>query len=198
MSNTAIVIDPAWNFEVFEREILRYQLDLRAVLLTHSHFDHTDLAKRFESKYQAKVYISRIEQEYYQYECNSLHTLEDKEILRIGGIDVSCYLTPGHTKGSMCYQVENNLFTGDTIFIEGCGYPDKNGGSAEELYDTVQFVKENFSPNTIIYPGHVYGLPVGQYLANLQSYNIYFSIDSLERFVEFRMRKGQKNLMSFL
>ncbi|WP_207642628.1 MBL fold metallo-hydrolase [Ruminiclostridium josui] len=105
--------------------------------------------------------------------------------------------TPGHTFGSTCYLVDGNLFTGDFIFIEGCGICTSNGASAREMYTSIQKIKSNISLETRIFPGHSYGKPPGYPLKYLFENNIYFQIDDVDKFIAFRQRKGQKGIFNF-
>jgi glyoxylase-like metal-dependent hydrolase (beta-lactamase superfamily II) len=197
-TSSAIVIDPAWDFDIFIKKLEEYKTKVEAVFLTHSHLDHTNLVKEFVEKYDVQVYMSRKEKEFYQFNCKNLNLLEMNQNIIVKGMKVECYMTPGHTKGSMCYFIHGNLFTGDTVFNEGCGLCNTKGGSAEEMYYSIKFIKNNFLPDIRIFPGHTYGKPVGQTLQNVEKDNIYFNINEIKQFVDFRMRKNQKNLFDFI
>ena len=197
-SSSAILIDPAWEFDVFEQILKEHNTKVEAIFLTHSHFDHTNLVNKFVKEYNTKVYISREEREYYQYNCKNLNVLNDNQIVTIHGIKVQCFLTPGHTKGSMCYLIEDNLFTGDTVFNEGCGWCSGNGASPTDMYYSIKHIKNYFPPETKVFPSHIYCRPVGQTLNYIIDHNIYFNLNEMDDFVNFRTRKGQKNLFKFI
>ena len=123
-------------------------------MLTHSHRDHTNLADELAVKYEIPVYMSKKEIEYYEFICSNLYQLEDMDEIIIAKLKFECLLTPGHTVGSMCYKIENNIFTGDTIFINGCGFCNCRGGDVDDMFDSVKKIKKYLTTDTNIYPGH--------------------------------------------
>ena len=192
-SRKTLVIDPAWDLEIFKELIDRNGTGLTYILLTHSHNDHTNLADKLAERYGSKICMSEIEMEYYDFKVSSeKYELIDNQVIELGAIKINCLLTPGHTAGSMCFFVENCLFTGDTVFIEGCGHCNSVGASAEQLYDSVQRLMRTMKSNVKVYPGHSYELPPGIEFSELYNYNIYFNIDEKQMFVEFRMRPRQE------
>jgi len=192
-----ILIDPAWDFNVFNNFITEERLTLKAVLLTHSHTDHTDLAATFTEKYNVPVFMSEVEIENYGYHCPNLKGTTHLEEIKINDWQITSLLTPGHTSGGACYLINHHLFTGDTVFIEGVGTCMAKGGNAEELYHSVQFLKSYLPNTTLIWPGHSFGEPPGKTLQSLCEQNIYFCIEKKEQFITFRMRKKQPGLFDF-
>ncbi|HEC31316.1 MAG TPA: MBL fold metallo-hydrolase, partial [Deltaproteobacteria bacterium] len=65
--------------------------------------------------------------------------------------------TPGHTPGSCCLKVDNNLFTGDTLFVGAVGRTDLPGASFEQLLKSIETKIITLPPETLILPGHDYG-----------------------------------------
>ena len=193
----AFVIDPAWDMSAIKQCLDEEEAVLDKILITHSHVDHVNLADRLAKQYGVSVYISEIEKEYYHFQCRNLECFCDGDILRVGNLQIQCMVTPGHSKGSACYFVENHLFTGDTVFIEGCGLCQFAGGSAEEMYHTFQRLKDSISDNVLIYPSHRYGKMPGQTMKFVKDHNIYFSISDVEHFVSFRNRPNVKGTFSF-
>lgn len=196
-SSTAVIIDPAWEFHTFHNYLERRNLKVEGVLLTHSHMDHVNLVEKFIHTYNTPVFMSEVEIDYYNYRCKNLRTLQHNQKLLIKEMEFNCYLTPGHTAGSMCYGIDGNLFTGDTVFYEGCGICNTAGGSPGDMFHSIQFIKKYFPDRTRIFPGHVYGVSVGQYLMEVIRDNIYFNIEDIDKFTEFRMRKGQSGWFQF-
>jgi glyoxylase-like metal-dependent hydrolase (beta-lactamase superfamily II) len=64
--------------------------------------------------------------------------------------------TPGHTEGCTCYVLAGAVFTGDALFIRGNGRTDLQGGSPEQLFDSVRLKLFGLPDETIVYPGHDY------------------------------------------
>ena len=143
---------------------------LRGVLLTHEHFDHIKELDNIMSKYSCPAYIHESGRDNLFDEEKNMSIMDtpfkiknkkdvkkfkDGEILKIGEIAISCHHTPGHSMGSSCFVVDNNMFTGDTIFKVGYGRNDLFGGdefvqkvSLEKLRNNLIGNIENF------YPGH--------------------------------------------
>lgn len=194
---SAIIIDPAWEFDKIEKFLLDNEFVLKAILLTHHHPDHSDLASLMSEKFSVPVFVSREEATYYGFSCSGLEYFYSESRLPVEGFDIIPLFTPGHTWGSVCYHIGDNLFTGDTIFIEGCGICFGAGGSAQDMYHSLQKIKQRISRTTKIFPGHCFGTPVGAEFSFVLENNIYFHIKDINQFILFRMRNNQKNLFSF-
>lgn len=192
------IVDPAWDMNVFTSILEERPVSRVMVLLTHSHIDHVNLVDKFITRYQAEIYISKEESEYYVYRKKNLHLVTDGSRIPFGTEEIQCILTPGHTVGGMCYLKDGTIFTGDTLFIEGCGACFGPGGDARAMYHTIQRIKSILSKDTMVYPGHCYGQEVGQTIDYLLEHNIYMQIDDIEKFIQFRNRKEQKGIFRFL
>ena len=193
----AAVVDPATSRDEVNELIKRFDLTLNAVLVTHTHPDHIGSVGDLVKQHNCDVYVSKKEASYYNYYCQNMHFFEDQELIHLGDTIIKCLLTPGHTAGSACFLLQNSLFSGDTIFIEGCGICTERGGSAVEMFHSVVKVKRQVSDSILVYPGHTYAAEPGQSIAYLKKNNIYFNIDDEKFFVDFRMRKNQTNLFDF-
>jgi hydroxyacylglutathione hydrolase len=194
-NHTALIIDPAWDYLNINKNLS--DLYLQCILLTHHHFDHVSAAEILAINKNVPVFMAKEEIDYYNFRCKNLNAITNDENLSFGEFIIEPILTPGHTKGSMCYQIENDLFTGDTVFIEGCGICNFDGGNPYEMFESIQKLKNKISKDTIIYPGHSYGQSPGKAFGFLLSDNIYFTFDNCQSFVDFRMRKNQKGLFNF-
>ena len=80
--------------------------------------------------------------------------LKDGDVLKLGDYDVEIIHTPGHTPGGISIKIENNLFTGDTLFAGSIGRTDFEGGSYEEIISSIKNKLVNYSDDIIVYPGH--------------------------------------------
>ncbi|MDR3600918.1 MAG: MBL fold metallo-hydrolase [Desulfosporosinus sp.] len=196
-SQQAAIIDPAWELQKIVDILHKIDVELVAVLLTHSHFDHVNAVKPLLKLKQPQIYMSAEEIKFYKYDCANLNPVTDNEIIKLGETEVTCLVTPGHTAGSTCFLVPGCLFTGDTIFIEGCGICNTHGGSAEQMFESIRRIKTDVSSDTKVYPGHSFGKKPGYSIAQLMQENIYFQLNKKEQFVDFRMRKNQPNAFSF-
>ena len=159
-----LLIDPASKAEKLI-EIIDDK-KLVGILLTHGHLDHIKAVDGLYQKYNVPIYINKEDE----------LLARDKNQGKKFGIDKSAYIsspviylnegitkinsftfetifTPGHTKGSVCYKFDNNLFTGDTLFNLSAGRTDLDTGSDSDLKDSLRIIKD-IKENLNIYPGH--------------------------------------------
>ncbi|MGL4106762.1 MBL fold metallo-hydrolase [Clostridium sp. LP20] len=193
----AAIIDPAWNLSEIIQKINEIGCEITTILLTHSHIDHVNLVNELILRTNAKVYMSEKEIEVYNFSSHNLNKLLDKEIIEVGKTKIIALLTPGHTEGSMCYLTSKALFTGDTVFIEGCGICNSIK-AASDMYNSLNKIRTYVDENILVYPGHCYYESYGYPLKKINKDNIYFLIDNEQEFIKFRMRKNQKKLLDFI
>lgn len=192
----SVLIDPAWEIDKIESAINGSGSKLSAILLTHAHWDHVNLVTYFIRKYHVPVFIGENEQTMGNLRLFELQKIKDGEVLMIGNMEIKAYETPGHTAGSICYRIGDLLFTGDTVFIEGCGICESNE-DAFKMFDSIQRLKKEIPKNTMIFPGHTYLCEAGKPMSYLYENNVYIAINRSEVFVSFRMRGTQKELFNF-
>lgn len=196
-SRRAALIDPAWELDKIRDKLEELKVELVAIFLTHSHPDHVNLVDELVDIYNPAVYIQEDEVSYYGYNCQNLIPLKHLAEVELGRTTVRCLHTPGHTKGGACYLLSSDIFTGDTLFIEGCGICTTRGGDPDEMFDSLQMLKGMIKPSVHVYPGHSYGAAPGLKMELLLKGNLYLAIDRREHFVSYRMRKRQFNLFNF-
>lgn len=190
-----VLIDPAWDYELINSYIEENGILLKGVLLTHGHLDHIDLAGKFSKEKNVPVWSSDIDAINFRLTYSKLQLVSHLLNFKIGTIEITPILTPGHTSGSVCYVIDNHVFSGDTVFIEGVGVCSKD--SAESLYDSIQFLKNYLPENSLFWPGHSYGEAPGKSVSYLMLYNIYFQFKSKKSFIDFRTRKNQHKLLEW-
>jgi sulfur dioxygenase len=151
--NDAVIIDPVerhWERDLAHLE--RLALKLAYVLETHAHADHVTSAGKLRAMTGAKAAVPS--------GCGippAELQLNDGDVIEFGnGEQIAVLHTPGHTSGSMSYIWRGNVFTGDTLLIDGCGRTDFQSGSAEALYDSAINKLFKLPDETRMWPGHDY------------------------------------------
>lgn len=137
----AIIIDPSWDEKKIEDIIDSNNLMPKAILITHSHYDHINVLREVEQFYSIPAYLGEHEKIEECMRDVNIRLISDGERLNLGSIQVEAHETAGHSKGSICYKIGDNFFSGDTLFVEGCGICD-NDESAGTLFDSVQKIKK--------------------------------------------------------
>ena len=155
--NQAFIIDPAWEVPVLRRLLRQHQLILTGILLTHEHFDHVIGVPELLSDHpDIPVYISAAAV-YTPPMPMKLTPITSASDLRLGDMPLQIIETPGHSPGGVCYKIGDQLITGDTVFINGCGRTDLPGSDPEALYHALFSVLWHLPDDTRLYPGHDYG-----------------------------------------
>jgi sulfur dioxygenase len=124
-------------------------LRLELVLETHVHADHITAAGLLRDRTGARTCASSAGAP-----CIDAR-LYDGDRLHLGRIAIDVLETPGHTDDGLSFVVDGAVFTGDTLFVRGCGRADFQNGDAEELYDSIHRLFA-LPDATIVYPGHDY------------------------------------------
>ncbi len=197
-TNDAVLIDPAWEIETIVESIRKEQVNLKKILVTHHHFDHINLAQSLSEKYAVNIIISQQEVNYYQLTLPNIETFSQRSFLQAGSLYIDAIPTPGHTFGSTCFHIESMLFTGDTLFNEGCGLCIGKGADPKQMFTSLQKLKKIISPETKIYPGHKYSSELGQTFDSVQQYNIYLALEKENDFVQYRMRGMNASMFEFI
>jgi glyoxylase-like metal-dependent hydrolase (beta-lactamase superfamily II) len=155
-----VIVDPGYAQQLIaEIEIEGYIP--KAILLTHSHFDHFEGAFNLVEKYNLPIYIHE----------NGLEAVKSFGILALGlkskfvlnDTEILPFYTPGHTMDSVCFYVPKykSLITGDTVFIGSVGKV-SSVSNMKQLYNSISMIRK-LPSDTIILPGHDYGnRPVGR------------------------------------
>jgi len=147
------VIDPAEFYPIF-RQIERDGLQLRAVYCTHHHADHIGGLEELLGEFPGLLVYG------HETDKRSIpgmnRSLAAGSKIHIGNIEGQVIHTPGHTIGSICYLLEDSIFTGDTLFGAGCGRLFE--GSPKQMYDSLNSGIKPLPPGTRVYFGHEYTL----------------------------------------
>jgi hydroxyacylglutathione hydrolase len=175
--NNAITFDPGDSTPVL-KELEKYNLSLTAIIVTHHHNDHVGGAAELKKKTGCKIIGSDRKR------INPVDEIvEDKQILTFGNLKIEVIATPGHTTTSVCYYIPKNdnddgaLFTGDTLFIGGCGRLFEC--DAQTMWKSLQKLAA-LPDNTLIYPGHDY---------TLENYKFAYQVEPDNQLISERIRE---------
>lgn len=141
-NDNVLLIDGSAKVSQIEECLKMYNIKpkLDGILLTHAHFDHISEVDNLVARYNCPVYIHEFGKDnLYDYEKNvsylddqpfkikekkGIRKFKDGQELTFGSIKVNCYNTPGHSEDSSCFFIEDNMFTGDTVFKSQVGRTD--------------------------------------------------------------------------
>ena len=149
----AVVIDPGGEPAPVLAILTEGRYELKAILLTHGHEDHTEGVRTLRDATGAPVFVGAGDA--YRIQGGPDGVLYGGETLRYGDIELEAIASPGHTEGGMCYLWGRELFCGDTLFQGSVGRTDLPGGDWKTLQETLEMLKARFSDGEItVIPGH--------------------------------------------
>ncbi|GHU63974.1 MBL fold metallo-hydrolase [Clostridia bacterium] len=150
----AYVIDPGYDTKRTLAFVREHGLSVKAILLTHTHHDHSGKAEALAEAFGCEICGGREELDYYKGRVDVL--FDGGEILDLDGEEIKVLPTPGHSAGGVCYDSAKSrvAFTGDTIFNVDLGYTHFPGGSAERMRTSLREVVNKWDNGVTIYPGH--------------------------------------------
>lgn len=164
----ALLIDAGVNSDRVLSMANELNLTIEKVILTHGHIDHIVEIDNIVGKTNARVYI-HVDDEMSLTDArynlsayvgtpvdfkSKYETLKDGSTLSIENLEFKIIHTPGHSPGSICIEVNNNLFSGDTLFKSGYGRVDLLNGSFDDIHNSI-FDKLFCLPDDMkVYPGH--------------------------------------------
>jgi glyoxylase-like metal-dependent hydrolase (beta-lactamase superfamily II) len=186
------IVDPAWDMTEIYEYLNNNNLILKKILLTHSHNDHVNAVDEVLDKFDTQIHINKKEKVFWAKDYDNFSINYGGDIIYLGKTQIKSLHTPGHTPGSTCYYVGNNLIAGDTLFVFGCGRCDLHGGNPEEMYHTLKDIKDNLDSETIILPGHNYSIKKQSSLKEEINGNPFMRFDNVDRFIDYRMTLHDK------
>lgn len=137
-----------------------------AIMLTHGHFDHCGGVKQFNDKLELPIYIHKADADMCENaskytiggikadDCIATKTFNIEDgMLSVGEFNFRIIHTPGHTPGSVCYIIDEYMFSGDTLFCGCIGRTDFERGNPQDMKKSISKIK-NININYKVYPGH--------------------------------------------
>ena len=176
----ALIIDPVIEHTDKYIEVLKnLELKLVKVIDTHIHADHVTGLNELNKR----TNCTRIMGEKSKSEVIDLK-IKDNEKINIENIEVKAIYTPGHTDCSYSYLMNDRVFTGDTLLINGSGRTDFQGGSAKDQYNSIFGRLLKLPEKTLVYPAHDYNGKKFSTIENEKNNNPRLQVDSPDEYIE--------------
>ncbi len=191
-SGRAAVVDPAWEVDRILELAQQRGVRITDILLTHSHHDHINGIEQVLERHDARVHLLKPEARFWGRDLERPVLHHGGDVIRLGETEIRVLHTPGHTPGSACYHLGDDLITGDTLFVFGCGRCDLAGGDPEQMYDTLRRLATGLPAGTVIHPGHNYAEKPTSTLAEQKAGNPFLHFDDPAAFVRYRMHEHDR------
>ena len=176
----AVIIDPVLeNVEDYISLLRELDLKLVKVIDTHIHADHITGASKLKQVTNCTTIMG---------EHTPADTVEikvkDSEIIDIDNLKIRSMYTPGHTSDSYSFLLDNYLFTGDTLLINGTGRTDFQNGSSKDAYNSLFNNLLKLPEETLVYPGHDYNGKFSSTIGNEKKFNPRLQVKSIDEYVD--------------
>jgi glyoxylase-like metal-dependent hydrolase (beta-lactamase superfamily II) len=186
-THQGVLIDPAGDEDHILETVQKLGLSIVAVVNTHGHPDHTCGNRKIMEQTGAKLYMHPLDDQLFNTPEGGSMAMQmgftpsppadvlvnDGDSIPFGKQALTVIHTPGHTPGGICLYVENNLFTGDTLFVGAVGRTDLPGGSLSTMLASIKDRILSLPDDTIVWPGHHYGETPTSTIAFEKKHNIY-------------------------
>ena len=176
----ALIIDPVLeNVDNYIKILSELDLKLVKVIDTHIHADHVTGASELKNKTKCITIMGN-------------HTpadaveikVKDDEIIELDKLKIRALYTPGHTSDSFSFLLDNYLFSGDTLLINGTGRTDFQNGNAKESYNSIFNKLLKLPDETLLYPAHDYKGEKVSTIGKEKKFNPRLQVANVEEYVE--------------
>ena len=176
----ALIIDPVLeNVEQYIKLLNELDLKLVKVIDTHIHADHITAA----SKLKNKTNCTTIMGEHTPSDAVEIK-VEDNEIIYVDKLKIKVIYTPGHTKDSYSFLMDDYLFSGDTLLINGTGRTDFQGGNSEDSYNSIFNRLLKLPEETLLYPAHDYNGRNVSTIGKEKKFNPRLQVDGVSEYID--------------
>ena len=174
----ALIIDPVIeNTNEYLKVLKELDLKLVKVIDTHIHADHISGLNELNKQTNCvRVMGEKSESEVIDVR------LKENEKVKIENIELKTIYTPGHTECSYCFLMNDKVFTGDTLLINGSGRTDFQGGSAVAQYDSIFNKLLKLPEKTMVYPAHDYNGKTSSTIGSEKNNNPRLQVNSMKEY----------------
>jgi len=176
----AMIIDPVIeNVNEYIKLLKELDLKLVKVIDTHIHADHVTGA----SKLKQATNCVTIMGEHTPSEAVEIK-VKDNELIKIDDLEIKSIYTPGHTSESYSFLLENYLFSGDALLINGTGRTDFQNGNSKDSYHSIFDKLLKLPEDTLLYPGHDYNGKKVSTIGNEKKFNPRLQVKNVDEYIE--------------
>ena len=174
----AVIIDPVLeNVDEYIKLLNELDLKLVKVIDTHIHADHVTGASKLKKVTNCLTLMG---------EHTPANTVEikvkDGEIINLDNLKIKSLYTPGHTSDSYSFLLNDRIFTGDTLLINGTGRTDFQNGSSRDAYDSLFNKLLKLPEETLVYPGHDYNGKFSSTIGDEKKFNPRLQVKSVDEY----------------
>ena len=176
----AVIIDPVLeNVDEYIQLLKKLDLKLVKVIDTHIHADHVTGA----SKLKQATNCTTLMGEHTPADAVEIK-VKDNELIKIDGLKIKSLYTPGHTSDSYSFLLDNYLFSGDTLLINGTGRTDFQNGNSKDAYNSLFNNLLKLPEETLVYPGHDYNGKFSSTIGNEKKFNPRLQVKNVNEYVD--------------
>ena len=176
----ALIIDPVLeNIDQYIKLLNELDLKLVKVIDTHIHADHITAA----SKLKDKTNCTTIMGEHTPSDVVEIK-VKDNEIIYVDKLEIKVIYTPGHTKDSYSFLMDDYLFSGDTLLINGTGRTDFQGGNSEDSYNSIFNRLLKLPEETLLYPAHDYNNQKVSTIGKEKKFNPRLQVNGINEYID--------------
>ena len=176
----ALIIDPVLeNIDQYIKLLNELDLKLVKVIDTHIHADHITAA----SKLKNKTNCTTIMGEHTPSDAVEIK-VKDNEIIYVDKLEIKVIYTPGHTKDSYSFLMDDCLFSGDTLLINGTGRTDFQGGNSEDSYNSIFNRLLKLPEETLLYPAHDYNGQTVSSIGKEKKFNPRLQVNGINEYID--------------
>ena len=176
----ALIIDPVIeNVNQYVQLLKELNLNLVKVIDTHIHADHVTGASKLKNITNCATIMGD------RTPANTVEIkVKDDEYIDLDNLKIKAMYTPGHTSDSYSFLMDNYLFSGDTLLINGTGRTDFQNGNAKDSYNSIFNILLKLPEETLLYPAHDYKGEKVSTIGKEKKYNPRLQVKSVDEYVE--------------